>query len=68
MGAIGVLLVSGALPGAAVIELAGEGLLWLAAMLTLITGYDYLTHGLMHMEAEDAKPKAMARQPANGLG
>jgi cardiolipin synthase len=68
MGAIGVLLVSGALPGAAVIELAGEGLLWLAAMLTLITGYDYLTHGLMHMEAEDAKPKPMARQAANGLG
>ncbi|MEA2755977.1 MAG: hypothetical protein QOJ54_2266 [Aliidongia sp.] len=67
MGAIGVLLGSGALPFAAQIELAGEGLLWLAAMLTLITGYDYLTHGLVHMEAEDAKPRP-PRQAANGVG
>jgi cardiolipin synthase len=55
MVAIGVLLVSGALPGW--IETAGEALLWLAALLTLVTGYDYLIHGLTHMEAEDARPK-----------
>jgi len=64
MGAIGVLLVSGALPASAQIELAGEALLWLAALLTLVTGYDYLTHGLTHMEAEDAKPKPAAPTPA----
>jgi cardiolipin synthase len=63
MVAIGVLLTSDALPHAAVIEALGEGLLWLAAILTLITGYDYLTHGLTHMEAEDAKPKAAAVPP-----
>ena len=57
MGAIAVLLLSGALPGGGTIELAGEVLLWVAATLTLITGYDYLTHGLTHMEAEDARPK-----------
>jgi cardiolipin synthase (CMP-forming) len=68
MGAIGVLLGSGALPFATQTELAGEGLLWLAAILTLITGYDYLTHGLVHMEAEDAKPRQPPRQAANGTG
>jgi cardiolipin synthase (CMP-forming) len=72
MGAIGVLLVSGALPAATQIEWAGEALLWLAATLTLVTGYDYLTHGLTHMEAEDAKPKPAppVTQPtiANGIG
>ncbi|MEN8197960.1 MAG: CDP-alcohol phosphatidyltransferase family protein, partial [Pseudomonadota bacterium] len=30
----------------------GEALLWVAALLTLITGYDYLQAGLKHM-AED---------------
>jgi len=57
MVAIGVLLVSSALPGSAEIELIGEVLLWIAATLTLVTGYDYLVHGLTHMEAEDARPK-----------
>ena len=73
MGAIAVLLVSGALPGGATIELAGEVLLWIAATLTLITGYDYLTHGLTHMEAEDARPKTAPppvgqHKTAGGLG
>src|SRR5580658_700943 len=64
MGAIGVLLISDALPGSARIEQAGEALLWLAALLTLVTGYDYLIHGLTHMEAEDARPKPPAPAPA----
>jgi cardiolipin synthase len=72
MGAIGVLLVSGALPAAAQVEMAGEALLWLAAILTLVTGYDYLTHGLTHMEAEDARPKPVPPvtqgKTANGIG
>ena len=37
--------------------LVGEILLWVAAGLTLVTGYDYLTIGLKHMAAE---------QPADG--
>ena len=67
MVAIGVLLVSGALPNP--VELGGEALLWLAAILTLITGYDYLIHGLTHMEAEDSRPKPTgAGKTASGVG
>ena len=74
MGAIGVLMLSPALPYAAVFELSGEALLWLAAILTMVTGYDYLVHGLTHMEAEDARPKAApgpsvtSHQTASGIG
>lgn len=40
---------------------AGEACLWLAAALTVITGYDYMTAGLRHMRAEDApKPQEQA--------
>jgi len=35
----------------------GETLLWIAAVLTIITGYDYLRAGLRHM-AEDTAPGA----------
>lgn len=38
------------LPGAHII---GLGLLWLAAMLTLATGYDYVRQGLAHAEWGD---------------
>ncbi|MCH2394545.1 CDP-diacylglycerol--glycerol-3-phosphate 3-phosphatidyltransferase [Oceanibaculum sp.] len=37
------------------IQTIGEVLLWLAALLTLITGYDYLRAGIRHMQAEDAR-------------
>jgi len=39
------------------VEQAGLWLIWIAAGLTLITGYDYLRTGLRHM-AEDAPPGA----------
>jgi len=35
------------------IQLVGEGLLWLAAALTLLTGYDYFRVGLKHMTEDD---------------
>lgn len=35
---------------------AGEVCLWVAAVLTTITGYDYLTAGLRHMRAQDTRP------------
>ena len=38
-------------------------LLWLAALLTLITGYDYLRAGLTHMGASAQAPAA-AREAA----
>ena len=55
MVAIAVLLLGDAVPE--VVRQIGLALIWVAALLTLITGYDYLRTGLRHM-AED--------QPARG--
>lgn len=54
MVALGFLL-SGApgeavLPGAHIIGVVG---LWIAALLTLVTGYDYMSKGLMHIVDQD---------------
>jgi cardiolipin synthase (CMP-forming) len=60
MGALGTLLAGdttarllgiGFLPVSAI----GETMLWIAAALTLITGWDYLTAGLRHVAAPDAR-------------
>lgn len=67
MGALGVLLAGDR--GAATIGLGflpvtliGEIMLWTAAALTLVTGWDYLTAGLRHAGAEDAAVRH-GRQP-----
>jgi cardiolipin synthase (CMP-forming) len=57
MGAIGVLLVGDAGPGFLPVTFIGELMLWVAAALTLVTGYDYLRAGLDHM-TEEAPVKA----------
>jgi cardiolipin synthase len=49
MVAIGFLIVGDAGPTALPVAAIGELLLWAAALLTLVTGYDYLTAGLRHM-------------------
>jgi cardiolipin synthase len=56
MGALGTLLAGDS--GAVVLHLSwlpvtaiGEGMLWVAALLTLMTGWDYLTAGLRHASA-----------------
>ena len=58
MVAIGVLIVGSAgwhvLPVVAI----GETLLWIAALLTLVTGYDYLRAGLSHIADSDARAAA----------
>src|SRR5205085_1229109 len=54
MVAIGVLIVGDAGPGFVPVTAIGETLLWIAAILTLVTGYDYLRAGLRHM----ARPRA----------
>jgi len=42
--------------------LIGDGLLWIAAVLTLVTGWDYLTAGLRHASAPRAvRPHAADR-------
>jgi cardiolipin synthase (CMP-forming) len=51
MVAIGVLIVGDAGPSSIPVVAIGETLLWLAAILTLVTGYDYLRAGLSHIAA-----------------
>ncbi|SMF60938.1 CDP-diacylglycerol--glycerol-3-phosphate 3-phosphatidyltransferase [Tistlia consotensis] len=51
MAALAVLLVAPALPGLPLLLALGEALLWLAALLTVVTGWDYVTRGLKHMTA-----------------
>jgi cardiolipin synthase (CMP-forming) len=41
-------------------RLIGEAGLWLAAILTLITGWDYLHSGIRHIRAHSAEMKAAA--------
>jgi cardiolipin synthase len=55
MTAIGFLLVGDAGPAALPIEAIGWWGLWLAALLTLVTGWDYLQAGLAHMLREPAR-------------
>src|SRR5216683_126810 len=52
MTAIGFLLVGDAGPDILPVQDIGEALLWVAALLTLVTGYDYLRAGLPHMTDE----------------
>jgi cardiolipin synthase len=61
MFAIGVLIVGDNGPsGWPLIEI-GEIGLWIAAILTIVTGYDYLRAGLRHIEREDSKDEAEVR-------
>lgn len=51
MVALGALILGGALPGEAWVHQAGLLGLWIAALLTLVTGWDYLRVGLKHMDS-----------------
>jgi cardiolipin synthase len=62
MVAIGVLIVGDAGPGFLPITSIGAGMLWVAALLTLVTGYDYLRLGLAHM-TQAAPPRHGRPQP-----
>ena len=48
--ALGALILGGAVPAQAWVHLVGLASLWLAAVLTLVTGYDYLRIGLKHLD------------------
>src|SRR5262249_11793688 len=56
MVAIGVLIVGDAGPSFIPVAAIGETLLWAAALLTLVTGYDYLQAGLRHMARPRRRP------------
>ncbi|MEK9209594.1 CDP-diacylglycerol--glycerol-3-phosphate 3-phosphatidyltransferase [Sphingomonas sp. 2378] len=49
--ALGGLILGGALPGWAWVHSVSLAALWAAAVLTLITGWDYLRVGLKHMDS-----------------
>lgn len=66
MVAIGVLLIGDAGPSFLPMSFIGETLLWLAALLTLVTGYDYLRHGMKHMAEPEATPARQA--PGKSVG
>jgi CDP-diacylglycerol---glycerol-3-phosphate 3-phosphatidyltransferase len=67
MVAIGVLLVGNAGPAALPVEAVGELLLWIAALLTMVTGYDYLRAGLHHMTDERPRHQAKTIKPSRVL-
>lgn len=48
--AFGGIILAGALPAWAWLKPAALALLWLAAILTMITGWDYLRTGIKHMD------------------
>ncbi|MCR6629027.1 MAG: CDP-diacylglycerol--glycerol-3-phosphate 3-phosphatidyltransferase [Magnetospirillum sp.] len=58
MVALAVLLVGDMGPRELPVRLAGEACLWVAAILTMITGWDYLQSGLKHMRAPEPKAGA----------
>jgi len=61
MVAIGILIVGDAahptLSETIPVREIGEAGLWAAAIITLITGYDYIRSGLRHMDTPPAAPK-----------
>lgn len=64
MVALGFLIVGDAGPAAVPVTLIGEAGLWVAALLTIVTGYDYLHAGLRHMTAGRApEPPPVAARP-----
>jgi len=58
MLAIGVLIVGSAGPKDVPVVLIGEVLLWIAAVLTVITGYDYMRAGLKHILGREDEASA----------
>jgi cardiolipin synthase (CMP-forming) len=56
MTAIGFLLVGGAGPAWLPVKAIGWWGLWIAAILTLVTGWDYLQAGLRHMLTDEPQP------------
>ena len=64
MTAIGFLLVGSAGPAWLPVEAIGWWGLWIAAVLTLVTGWDYLQAGLRHMLQDRRGSRAPSRPPS----
>jgi len=54
MLALGVLIVGDAGPAELPVQLIGEVGLWIAGILTFVTGYDYMSRGIKHMVSEES--------------
>jgi cardiolipin synthase len=70
MTALGFLIVGDAAPTAWFpVMLVGQVGLWVAALLTLITGYDYLAEGLKHVGEDEPQPaeRPKAAKPARPI-
>ena len=71
---LGFLIVGDAAPAAIPATLIGEVGLWIAAALTIVTGYDYLKTGLKYMTLHEPKPvakpveKSVPNAAKNGAG
>jgi cardiolipin synthase len=68
MVAIGILILGDSGPGAVPWREIGEIGLWIAAILTLVTGYDYLRSGLSHIDRQDAAASAVQAKPDGKVG
>jgi cardiolipin synthase len=65
MVAIGFLIVGDAGPTWLPVRLIGDGGLWIAAVLTLVTGYDYLHAGLRHIGRVAAHERRAGKDEAD---
>jgi cardiolipin synthase len=63
MVAIGILIVGDAGPAFLPVAAIGELMLWIAAVLTIMTGYDYLRLGLSHMTGAASPPPPRQAKP-----
>ncbi len=66
MVALGFLIVGEAGPAAIPVQEIGVAGLWIAGLLTLVTGYDYLQRGLRHMLRPDLPSGTSSREGAGG--
>lgn len=66
MISLGFLIVGSAAPWWIPARVIGEAALWIAAVLTLITGYDYLRAGLRYMDDRAPVPPPGDSQPSQG--
>ncbi|HEY1502956.1 MAG TPA: CDP-diacylglycerol--glycerol-3-phosphate 3-phosphatidyltransferase [Stellaceae bacterium] len=62
MVAIGVLLIGDSGPEILHAKFLGEGLLWIAAAFTLMTGYKYLHAGIVHVNVEEDRRQQQAQK------
>jgi cardiolipin synthase len=61
MVAIGVLLIGNSGPVILHAKFLGEGLLWIAAAFTLVTGYQYFRAGIVHVNVEETRRQQQAQ-------